>query len=69
MSRFAEAILRDREFAVKYGRPRTDLPVDLILELAERGYSCRQIARRLAQMGYRASKTTVNRRIAESGNR
>jgi len=65
MSRFKEAILGQHEFAVKYGRPRADLPMDLILELARQGYSCRQIAAELALMGYVTSKTTISRRIAE----
>jgi len=51
----------------EYGRPRADLPMDLILELVGQGYSCRQIVKQLAKMGYVTSKTTVNRRIAEWG--
>ena len=69
MSNFREVMIWDHEFAVKYGRPKTDLPLDKILELSRRGYSCRDIVRELGKLGIKTSKDTVNRLIRESFNR
>ena len=60
---FKESDLDDNPFAVKYGRPRADLPMDMIMDLHSKGYSCRYIVGELAKMGIKTSKDTVNRRI------
>ena len=67
MSRFREAIIGDHEFAVKYGRPKTDLPVAKILELSSQGHSCRYIVNELGKLGIKTSKDTVNRLIRNVG--
>ena len=69
MSRFKEAIIGNHEFAVKYGRPKTDLPLDVILELKSKGYNYRDISKELKKMGFKASKDTVNRRVREAKER
>ena len=69
MSKFREATIEKHEFAVKYGRPKTDLPLDKILELSSQGHSCRYIAKELGKLGIKTSKDTVNRLIRESFNR
>jgi hypothetical protein len=63
LSRFREAIIGNHEFAVKYGRPKADLPIDKILELSSKGDSCRDIAKKLGKLGIKTSKDTVNRLI------
>lgn len=60
---FKEVDLDDRPFSVKYGRPRADLPMDRIIELHGKGYSCRDIVEELVKIGIETSKDTVNRRI------
>ena len=69
MGTFSDAIIGNHEFAVKYGRPKADLPLDKILELSSQGYSCRGIVKELAKQGIKTSKDTVNRLIRESSNR
>ena len=68
MSRFRDAIIGEHEFAVKYGRPKADLPLDKILELSSQGYSCRAIVKELGKLGIKTSKDTVNRLIRKSFN-
>lgn len=63
MSSFRDAIIGEHEFAVKYGRPKADLPLDKIFELSGQGYSCRAIAKELGKLGIKTSKDTVNRLI------
>lgn len=63
MSRFRDAIIEEHEFAVKYGRPKADLPLDKILELSSQGHSCRYIVKELKKLGITTSKDTVNRLI------
>ena len=60
---FREADLEDRPFSVKYGRPKVDLPMDVIMELYSKGYHYREIVVELAKIGIKTSKDTVNRRI------
>lgn len=66
MSGFAEIQIEEHEFAVKYGRPKSDLPLDKILELSNQCYSCRAIVKELERFGIKTSKDTVNRLIRES---
>jgi hypothetical protein len=68
MSRFNEDNV-DHEFSVQYGRPKAVLPIDKIMELHGRGYSCRDIVDELAKMGIKTSKDTINRRITKIENR
>ena len=68
MSRFRETIIEEHEFAVKYGRPKADVPLDKILELSSQGYSCRAIAKELRKLDIKTSKDTVNRLIRKSFN-
>lgn len=63
MSKFGETTTESHEFSVQYGRPKADLPMDKIMELHGKGYSCRYIVGELAKMGIQTSKDTVNRRI------
>ena len=48
------------------GRPKLDLPVDRIKELAKRGVSCRRIANILIQEGYKVSKSSVQKVLSQS---
>lgn len=66
---FRDATIEEHEFAVKYGRPKADLPLDKILDLSSKGYSCRYIAKELGKLGIKTSKDTVNRLIRDSFNR
>ena len=45
------------------GRKPVNLPLNLILQLHEQGYSCEQIAWKLQQLGYNVSRWTVWRRV------
>jgi len=42
---------------------KSSVPIDKIMELHKKGYSCRGIVRELAKIGVVTSKDTVNRRI------
>ena len=42
---------------------KSSLPIDKIMELHKKGYSCRGIVRELSKMGVVTSKDSVNRRI------
>ena len=54
-------VIFDHPFAARYGSPRANLPIDKIMELHKKGYSCRAIVRELVKMGVATSKDTVNR--------
>ena len=60
---FKEVYLEDNPFSVRYGRPRTELPMDTVMDLHNKGWTCRDIAKELGKRGIQTSKDTVSRRI------
>jgi len=62
---FFDNTLPEHEFAVQYGKPRAELPVDLIKEWHKQGNSLRDIVNKLREIGITSSKDTVRRRLGK----